>query len=446
MAMLPRLKPKEYYDLVIEVALVRPGPIQGDMVHPYLRRRNGEEKVDYPTPEVESVLKRTLGVPIFQEQVMHLAIVAADFTPGEADQLRRAMAAWKHRGGLEPFEAKLKTRMRAKGYSEDFANRIFQQILGFGEYGFPESHSASFALLAYVSAWLKHHEPAAFCCALLNSQPMGFYAPQQLVRSARDHGVEVRRIDVTQSDWESTLERGADSRAAVRLGMRLVKGLASEAAARVCAARAAARFASVQDLAERGQLNAKDLGALASAGALETLASNRHRARWDVAGVTQPTRLLAQVRFAEALPILRRPTEGEDIAADYAHTSVSLGRHPLILLRDKLDEAGIKTAAEVAGLPAGARVRTAGLVITRQRPSAASGVTFVTLEDETGYLNLVVWERLAERDRRALLGARLLGVVGVVQKESGVLHVIAEELIDHSALLGGLVTHSRDFH
>ena len=446
MAMLPRLKPKEYYDLVIEVALIRPGPIQGDMVHPYLRRRNGEEKVDYPSDEVESVLKRTLGVPIFQEQVMQLAIVAADFTPGEADQLRRAMAAWKHRGGLEPFEAKLKTRMRAKGYSEEFANRIFQQILGFGDYGFPESHSASFALLAYVSAWLKYHEPAAFCCALLNSQPMGFYAPQQLVRSARDHGVEVRSIDVNQSDWDSTLERSAKGDAAVRLGMRLVKGLAGEAGARVRDTRAAARFTSVQDLAERAQLNAKDLGSLASAGALAAIASNRHRARWEVAGVTQPTELLPQVRFAEALPILCRPTEGEDIAADYRHVGVSLGRHPLILLRNKLDVAGIKTAREVADLAPGARVRSAGLVITRQRPSSASGVTFVTLEDETGYLNLVVWERLAQRDRRALLGAKLLGVVGVVQKEGGVLHVIAEELIDYSELLGSFVTRSRDFH
>jgi error-prone DNA polymerase len=446
MAMLPRLKPKEYYDLVIEVALVRPGPIQGDMVHPYLRRRNGEEKVDYPSREVENVLRRTLGVPIFQEQVMHLAMVAADFTPGEADQLRRAMAAWKRHGGLEPFEVKLKSRMRAKGYSEEFANRIFQQILGFGEYGFPESHSASFALLAYVSAWLKHHEPAAFCCALLNSQPMGFYAPQQLVRSAREHGVEVRSIDVDQSDWDSTLERSADGSAAVRLGMRLVKGLGAEAGARVRDTRAAGRFASVQDLAERARLNAKDLGCLASAGALATLASNRHRARWEVAGVTQPTELLEQVRFAEALPILRRPTEGEDIAADYRHVGVSLGPHPLILLRNKLDVAGVKTAREVADLAPGARVRSAGLVITRQRPSSVSGVTFVTLEDETGYLNLVVWERLAQRDRRALLGAKLLGVVGVVQKESGVLHVIAEQLVDYSELLGTLVTRSRDFH
>ncbi|HSC16563.1 MAG TPA: error-prone DNA polymerase [Gammaproteobacteria bacterium] len=446
MAMLPRLKPKCYYDLVIEVAIVRPGPIQGDMVHPYLRRREGSEPVTYPSKAVEEVLERTLGVPIFQEQVMQLAIVAAGFTPGEADQLRRAMAAWRRNGELEKFEARLINGMIERGYSEDFAQRLFGQIKGFGEYGFPESHSASFAFLVYVSSWLKCYEPAAFCCALLNSQPMGFYAPQQLVRSARDHGVEVRHIDVDHSDWESTLERGIEGSAAVRLGMRLVKGLASEAAARVCAARTATRFTSVQDLAERARLNAKDLGVLASAGALRTLASNRHRARWDVAGVTPPTQLIEQVRFAEALPILRRPTEGEDIAADYAHIGVSLGRHPLILLRNKLDLAGIKTAREVADLAAGARVRSAGLVVTRQRPSSASGVTFVTLEDETGYLNLVVWERLAERDRRALLGARLLGVVGVVQKESGVLHVIADELIDHSELLGNLVTRSRDFH
>jgi error-prone DNA polymerase len=446
MAMLPRLKPKDYYDLVIEVALVRPGPIQGDMVHPYLRRRNGEEKVDYPSPEVENVLKRTLGVPIFQEQVMHLAIVAADFTPGEADQLRRAMAAWKHRGGLEPFEAKLKSRMCAKGYSEEFANRIFQQILGFGDYGFPESHAASFALLAYVSAWLKHREPAAFCCALLNSQPMGFYAPQQLVRSAREHGVEVRPIDINRSDWDCTLERG-DDKAAVRLGLRLVKGLSSDAGARVQEARASAgEFTSVQQLAERAEINAKHLGALASAGALATLTSHRHRARWEVAGVEQPTRLFPRVSFAEALPLLRRPTEGDDIAADYRNIGVSLGRHPLALLRQRLDAAGLQTARAVAELLSGDRVRTAGLVITRQRPSSASGVTFVTLEDETGYLNLVVWERLAERARRPLLGARLLGVVGVVQKESGVLHVIAEELVDHSELLGKLETRSRDFH
>jgi error-prone DNA polymerase len=446
MAMLPRLKPKNYYDLVIEVAIIRPGPIQGDMVHPYLRRRAKEEEVTYPSKAVEQVLERTLGVPIFQEQVMQLAIVAAGFTAGEADQLRRAMAAWRRSGELEKFEERLINGMIERGYSQEFAQRLFSQIKGFGEYGFPESHAASFALLVYVSAWLKCYEPAAFCCALLNSQPMGFYAPQQLVRSARDHGVEVRSVDIEHSDRDCTLERDTEGNAVVRLGMRLVKGLASEAAERVVEARAKARFTNIQDLAERARLNAKDLGALASAGALASLASHRHNARWEVAGVEQPTALIERVRFAEGLPILRRPTEGEDIAADYRYVGVSLGRHPLTLLRARLEATGIKTARDVADLAPGAHVRAAGLVITRQRPSSAAGVTFVTLEDETGYLNLVVWERLAQRARRALLGATLLGVYGIVQKESGVLHVIAEQLVDHSELLGRLATRSRDFH
>jgi error-prone DNA polymerase len=446
MAMLPRLKPKCYYDLVIEVAIIRPGPIQGDMVHPYLRRRSGEEQVTYPSKAVEQVLERTLGVPIFQEQVMQLAIVAAGFTPGEADQLRRAMAAWRRGGELERFEERLIRGMVERNFSEEFAQRIFSQIKGFGEYGFPESHAASFALLVYVSAWLKRYEPAAFCCALLNSQPMGFYAPQQLVRSASEHGVEVRAVDVGRSEWDSSLERAADGSAAIRLGMCLVKGLASEAGARVIEARDEAPFTSVQDLAERARLGAKDLGALASGGALRMLASNRHRARWEVAGVERPTPLFERLRFAEGAPLLRRPSEGEDIAADYRHVGVSLGRHPLALLRPKLDAAGVSVARAVTGFEHGARVRAAGLVITRQRPSSASGVTFVTLEDETGYLNLVVWERLAERARKILLGATLLGVAGVVQKEGGVLHVIAERLFDHSELLGRLVTQSRDFH
>jgi error-prone DNA polymerase len=446
MAMLPRLRPKSYYDLVIEVAIVRPGPIQGDMVHPYLRRRSGEEPVTYPSDAVKQVLARTLGVPIFQEQVMQLAIVAAGFTPGEADQLRRAMAAWRRSGDLERFEQRLSRGMLERGYGEDFAHRIFNQIKGFGEYGFPESHAASFALLVYVSAWLKCHEPAAFCCALLNSQPMGFYAPQQLVRSAREHGVEVRSMDVQCSDWESTLERCAEGRLAVRLGLGMAKGLGQEAGERVCAARVAGPFASVQDLAERARLDARELGILASAGALAALANDRHRARWQVAGVEQPTPLFDRVRFAEAAPLLRRPSEGEDIAADYRHVGVSLGRHPLSLLRARLSAGRVLTAREVGERDAGARVRAAGLVVTRQRPGSASGVTFVTLEDETGYLNLVVWERVAERFRKELLGAALLGVVGKVQKEAGVLHVLAERLIDHSGLIGKLVTRSRDFH
>jgi error-prone DNA polymerase len=446
MAMLPRLQPKSYYDLVIEVAIVRPGPIQGDMVHPYLRRRAGEEAVTYPSDAVKRVLERTLGVPIFQEQVMQLAIVAAGFSPGEADQLRRAMAAWRRSGELDRFEQRLIRGMMERHYSEEFARRIFNQIKGFGEYGFPESHAASFALLVYVSAWLKCYEPAAFCCALLNSQPMGFYAPQQLVRSAREHGVEVRAVDVGCSAWESTLERCTNGRAALRLGLGLTKGLAREAGARVVAARAVAPFASVQDLAERSKLDARELGTLASAGALATLASNRHRARWEVAGVERPSPVFERVRFAEASPLLRRPTEGEDIAADYRHVGITLGNHPLKLLRTRLAAARVLTASEVAALEHGSSVRAAGLVITRQRPSSASGVTFVTLEDETGYLNLVVWERLAEQARKTLLGAALLGVFGTVQKEAGVLHVIAERLVDHSELLGKLVTRSRDFH
>jgi error-prone DNA polymerase len=447
MAMLPRLKPKKYYDLVIEVAIIRPGPIQGDMVHPYLRRRNGEEAVTYPSEEVREVLERTLGVPIFQEQVMRLAVVAAGFTPGEADQLRRAMAAWRHNGDLERFEKRLLKGMRERGYAQDFAERIFKQIQGFGEYGFPESHAASFALLVYVSAWLKCHEPAAFCCALLNSQPMGFYAPQQLVRSAREHGVEVRPVDVNRSAWESTLEPRAEDRwPAVRLGLNCVKGLTAEGAKKLVEARAARPFADVADLAHRAALGGKDLGALAAAGALKPLASNRHAARWEVAGIEKSSELFGTMRFAEGAPMLRRPTEGEDLVADYRHLGLSLGRHPLALLRRRLDRLGVLDARAVAGLPDGVEVRTAGLVITRQRPSSASGVTFVTLEDETGYLNLVVWDSLAQRARRALLGSRLMGVIGKVQKESGVLHVIAERLYDHSGLLGGLVTRSRDFH
>lgn len=445
MAMLPRLRPNCYYDLVIEVAIIRPGPIQGDMVHPYLRRRNGEESVSYPSDAVESVLERTLGVPLFQEQVMQLAVVAAGFTPGEADRLRRAMAAWRRRGGLGPLEDKLVGGMLANGYSRSFAEQIFNQIKGFGEYGFPESHAASFALLVYVSAWLKCHEPAVFFCALLNSQPMGFYAPAQLVRSAREHNVEVRAVGVNESDWDSTLETTADGEPAIRLGFRLVKGFSAESEERLRRARSNGRFTSVLDLARRARLNRKDLGLLAAAGALRVLAGNRHHARWLVAGIEPPTPLLADVPVPEGIPMLKPPTEGENIVADYRHISLSLGRHPLALLRNRLSEMQIHAADSVRTHAHGARVYTAGLVITRQRPSSAAGVTFVTVEDETGYLNLIVWERLAERQRRVLLEATLLGVKGHVQKEHGVMHIIAEELFDHSILLGRLVARSRDF-
>ena len=446
MAMLPRLKPATYYDLVIEVAIIRPGPIQGDMVHPYLRRRNGLEAVTYPSPEVEGVLKRTLGVPIFQEQVMQLAIVAAGFTPGEADSLRRAMAAWKRKGGLSHFEERLIRGMRERGYEEEFAKQIFRQILGFGEYGFPESHAASFALLVYVSAWLKRHEPAAFAAALINSQPMGFYAPSQLVQDARRHGVEVRSVDALASDWDCTLEPAADGALALRLGLRLVRGLPEAAGRRLMEARTREGFADVQALATRARLDRRELGCLAAAGALEPLAGNRHRAAWNVAGVEAALGLFPEPRIAEGIPLLRVPREGEDIVADYARTGLTLRRHPVALLRGRLAARGIVTAAGLRELPDGATVRTAGLVITRQRPGSAQGVTFVTLEDETGSINLIVWRDVAERQRRALVGSRLMGVAGELQLQGEVLHVIARRIVDLSGWLGALVAPSRDFH
>ena len=451
MAMLPRLRPRSYYDLVIEVAIIRPGPIQGDMVHPYLRRRAGAEAVTYPSAEVEGVLKRTLGVPIFQEQVMQLAIVAAGFTPGEADQLRRAMAAWKRKGGLGHFEERLIHGMRERGYSEEFARRIFQQILGFGEYGFPESHAASFALLVYVSAWLKRHEPAAFAAALINSQPMGFYAPSQIVQDAQRHGVEVRPIDVRASDWDCTLEhRAGDSPApALRLGLRLVKGLAEEAARRLVGARARRQglaFESAQQLAEQASLDRRSMGCLAAAGALAGLGGHRHRTAWQVAGLEGSLPILPEVRIAEGIPLLRAPREGEDIVADYAHTGLTLRRHPVAVLRDQLNARGFVDSARLRSLANGSNVRTAGLVITRQRPGSAEGVTFVTLEDEHGSINLIVWRDVAERQRQALIGSRLLGLAGQLQREGEVMHVIAHRLVDLSRWLGRLRSASRDFH
>jgi error-prone DNA polymerase len=472
MSMLPRLKPREFYDLVIEIAIVRPGPIQGGMVHPYLRRKQGLEPVTYPSDAVRKVLERTLGVPIFQEQVMQLAMVAAGFSAGEADELRRAMAAWRRKGGLEPFEARLREGMLAKGYDAEFAERIFHQICGFGEYGFPESHSASFALLAYVSAWIKHHEPAAFLAALLNSQPMGFYSPSVLVQDARRHGVEVRPVDVTVSEWDCTLEpcysssrreagvRNDESNTpdlgdctlvtrhspAVRLGLRMVRGLTESGAERIVQAREAQPFADVSDLARRAALARRDLTNLASAAALRTLAGHRRNAHWLVAGTTRAEALLADAPIQEALPLFAAPGEAEDIIADYRSLGLTLGRHPLALLRSLLQRMRLSSAEELKALPDGKPARTAGIVTCRQRPGTAEGVVFVTLEDETGYTNVVVWNDLVERQRRELLGARLLGVEGYMQKESGVIHLIARRLVDHSRLLGRLPTVSRDFH
>ena len=455
MNMLPRLAPRCFYDLVIETAIVRPGPIQGGMVHPYLRRRQNLEPVTYPSEAVKSVLERTLGVSIFQEQVMQLAVVAAGFTPGEADRLRRAMAAWKRKGGIGPFRDKLLSGMLARGYTADYAEQIYKQIKGFGEYGFPESHAASFGLLVYVSSWLKCHEPAAFCAALLDSQPLGFYAPAQIVRDAMNHGVEIRPIDVTVSDWICTLEPSAadPARPAVRLGLELVAGFNETAGERLMAARRDAPYADAQDLARRAQLNRGEINALAQADALATLTGHRRRALWATLGIDAEaprTAPLAAKTTAEAAVDLLAPTEGQDIVADYDHTSLTLRRHPLALLRDRFNAKGYLTAADVGHARNQQRVRTTGIVTCRQRPGTASGVTFVTIEDETGTVNVVVWNSTGEKYRRAMLQSTLLTVYGHVERVttgvSPIVHLIAARLEDHSKLLGALMTTSRDFH
>ena len=481
MSMLPRLQPRCFYDLVIEVAIVRPGPIQGGMVHPYLRRRSGEEAADYPSDEVRQALERTLGVPIFQEQVMQLAILAADFTPGEADQLRRAMAAWKRKGGLAPFHAKLVGRMVEKGYEVDFAERLFKQIQGFGEYGFPESHAASFALLVYVSAWLKCHHPDAFLAALLNSQPMGFYAPAQLVRDARQHGVTVLPVDVNGSVWDTVLQpervslpcsfplllplagegrgegdcrgegRGEDAASTtdlhpVRLGFSRVSGFEQDAAERLIAARAAAPFASVEDLSRRARLDAHQLALLAQADALAPLTGHRHQAAWAVAGIdTRATPLLQRTRTFEAAAALPAPDAATTVLADYRATGLSLSQHPLALLRPQLAAFKVLPADVLHHFPDGRLARASGIVTHRQRPGTANGVVFVTLEDETGAVNVIVWRSVAEAQRRPLLAATLLTVYGIWQRQGEVRHLVAKTLVDHSALLQGLNTQARNF-
>lgn len=454
MSMLPRLKPQHFYDLVIEVAIVRPGPIQGDMVHPYLRRRRGLEAVEYPSEEVRQVLERTLGIPIFQEQVIELAMVAAGFSAGEADQLRRAMAAWKKRGGLEVFEQKLIDGMLARGHDKEFAERVFKQIQGFGEYGFPESHAASFALLVYISAWLKCHEPAALYCGLLNSLPMGFYSPSQLIQDAQRHAIEVRQIDVCRSDWHHTLEVPTDPRSAqpaLRLGLRMVKGLSEEAAERIVAARRQLPLVSAEDLAGRAALNDQSMRFLARAGALSELSGHRHQAHWDVAGIIEPLPLAAAEEPCTYQVEMPRPTEQEDLLDDYRYTGLTLGPHPMQLLRKATEFAGFRTASDLETCRHGQPVRIAGLVTGRQRPGTASGVVFVTLEDETGNANIVVWSRVLERFRAALLQGQLLKIKGLVEREGNVIHVVAGYVEDATALLqnmadAALPFKSRDFH
>ncbi len=487
MAMLPRLKPKNYFDLVVQVAIVRPGPIQGKMVHPYLRRRQQLEPVDYPSEEMRKVFERTLGVPLFQEQVMQLAIVGADFQPGEADQLRRSMAAWKRRGGMDHFQKRILDGMQKKGYPLAFAEQAFEMIRGFGSYGFPESHAASFALLVYASSWLKCHYPAAFACALLNAQPLGFYSQGQIVQDARRHDVEVRPVDVLTSEWDSTLEAGNGERydaarhgtrgPAIRLGFREIRGMREESAKRIVTARNSRKsemgngksgeqdaaslpsgalpisdfrfpispFRDVADLATRAKLDRHDLDCLADAGALRALAGHRHRARWDADAVQPALPLLEGVLVPDTPGSIRPPSASEDVEGDYARVGYTLGTHPLQLVRRELARRRCLTVAQLLAKAPGTHARCAGLVTLRQRPQTASGVTFITMEDETGWLNVVVWRKTSEHQRRELLESQLLAIDGVLEQADGVSHFIARRLIDYGELLGGLDARSRDF-
>ncbi|CAG4900166.1 error-prone DNA polymerase [Paraburkholderia saeva] len=446
MSMLPRLKPKTFYDLVIEVAIVRPGPIQGGAVHPYLQRRQGFEPVSFPKEDLKVALERTLGVPIFQEQVMQIAMIAAGFTPGEADQLRRAMAAWKRKGGLQKYYDRIVNGMRERGYEQKFAEAIFEQIKGFGEYGFPESHAASFALLVYVSSWLKCHEPEAFLAAMLNSQPMGFYSPSQLVQDAKRHGIVVLPVDVTISGWESSLEAVGAARPAVRLGLSLLRGMRDGAAGRIEITRAVRPFASVKDMARRAQLDRHDLQVLAAANALASLAGNRREALWQSVAAVPDRDMLAVAAVEDQTPMLGAPSEGDDIVSDYRSMGLTLGRHPLALLRPQLLEKRLLPAKTLNTYRNGRLARGCGIVTVRQRPDTAKGVIFLTIEDETGNVNVIIWPSLLEKQRKEVLGAALLGVLGVWQCEGEVRHLVAHTLLDMSHLLGDLPSVSRNFH
>jgi len=458
MQMLPRLRPRTFYDLVIEVAIVRPGPIQGDMVHPYLRRRNGEEPITFPSDDLKSVLGKTLGVPIFQEQAMKIAIVAAGFTPAEADELRRSMASFKKNGKLEQFHTKLVDGMVARGYQRDFAERCFQQIEGFGYYGFPESHAASFAHLVYVSAWLKCHHPDVFACALLNAQPMGFYGPAQIVRDAREHGVEVRPVDVNASDWDHRLEERAGARSgprhALRLGFRQVKGLAADKLERLVAARAAdGSFREIGEVQRRAALDVATMERLAEADAFGSLNLPRRQALWAVKALKDTALPLFDHAEAAAAPgsnhppLLAEPRVelvpmplGEEVVEDYSWLRLSLKAHPCEILRPQLRAEGWATCGAIRDARDRTPFTTAGLVLIRQRPGSAKGVVFSTLEDETGIVNLVVWPKLLDRYRPIVMAARLLGCRGQVQRQGQVIHLVAHELIDLTGLLSTLTS------
>ncbi|HET8727647.1 MAG TPA: OB-fold nucleic acid binding domain-containing protein, partial [Alphaproteobacteria bacterium] len=435
MSMLPRLRPREFYDLVIEVAIVRPGPIQGKMVHPYLRRRDGKEKVEYPSSALKEVLHKTLGVPLFQEQAMRIAMVAAGFSASEADQLRRAMATFRNVGTIRNFRTKMVEGMVANGYGRDFAERCFDQIEGFGSYGFPESHAASFALLVYVSAWLKCRYPAVFACALLNSQPMGFYAPAQIVRDARDHGVEVRPVDVNRSDWDCTLEDGGT---VLRLGFRQVKGLSRKDADALVAARGGG-YADPEAAWRRSGLDATVLDVLAQADAFGSMGLGRRQALWAVRRLDQSPLPLFSPAAGELgrEPAVTLPgaSVGEEVLDDYDRLRLTLKSHPLALLRPSLARRGAAPNRGLAELRSGMAVTVAGLVLIRQRPGTAKGVTFMTLEDETGIANIVVWSRVFDRFRRTILRAELVAVEGRVQREGEVIHVVADRIADLTGLL-----------
>jgi error-prone DNA polymerase len=450
MSMLPRIKPRTFYDLVIEVAIVRPGPIQGDMVHPYLRRREGKEEVVYPKPELEKVLGKTLGVPLFQEQAMRVAIECAGFTPGEADKLRRAMATFKHTGGVSAFKDKLVGGMARNGYDREFAEKTFSQLEGFGSYGFPESHAASFALIAYASSWIKCHHPDVFCAALLNAQPMGFYAPAQIVRDAIAHGVEVRPVCVNASRWDCSLDATEDeNRFAVRLGMRMVRGLANAEAGAIIAARADQPFVSVDDVWRRARVPAASLVQLAEADAFRpSLALARREALWAIRALRdEPLPLFAAAarREARAVPEIDEPiialrpmTSGGEVVEDYGHVGLTLRNHPVSFLREDLSRRRIVSCAEAMDARDGKWLEAAGLVLVRQMPGSAKGVMFITIEDETGIANLVIWPKVFEKQRRVVLGSSMLGVKGRIQREGEVVHLVARQLTDLSADLASV--------
>ncbi|MDQ6814660.1 MAG: OB-fold nucleic acid binding domain-containing protein, partial [Bacteroidota bacterium] len=434
-SMLPRLRPKEFYDLVIEVAIVRPGPIQGDMVHPYLRRRNGEEKVEYPSPQLEKILKRTLGVPLFQEQAMKIAIVAAGFTPAEADELRRSMATFKVKGLVTKFQEKLITGMTQRGYTVEYAQRVFKQLEGFGSYGFPESHAASFALLVYVSSWLKCYYPDVFACALLNSMPMGFYQPAQIVIDAKKHGVEVRPVDINYSNWDNKLEKG-DNYCALRLGFRQVKGIREEDIQLLVSSREKL-YASILDLRNTGLSDAA-LERLADADAFRSIHLDRRQALWEVSAKDKPVAMFAKQPFADenseniCLPAM---STAEHVVHDYASMALSLKAHPVSFVRDKLQQLRILSTSQLAAANSGQAVKVAGLVLVRQRPGTAGGICFMTIEDETGVANLVIFQNLFDEFRKEVLQSRLIMVEGHLQVQGEVIHVIVHRCHDFSKLL-----------